>query len=136
VNELDPNPLGSRPARAAGASGDGGRDAGPRAARPAAAKAGEKKPTVTKASGVARKAISVAGVVAVVLGVAYTLDCRRFASGVEHLQSCYAFGGSIAGVGVGFSGARSSGFEQGFNTYNPSLRQPTTQRRKKEDELS
>jgi hypothetical protein len=136
LSELDSDPGRSGSAGAAGLPRDGGGHAESRSGAAPAAEKGKGKPAIQKTASAARKAVSVAGVVAITLGIAYTLDCRRYARGVEQLQSCYAFGGSIAGVGVGFSGARSSGFEQGFNTYNPSLRQPAAQRRKKEDEVS
>jgi hypothetical protein len=69
-------------------------------------------------------AITSAGYIGVLFGAAYILDCRRFATTNEGIQGCYAFGGAMAGVGAGVSGIKASGFEQGFSTFNPSLRAP------------
>ena len=80
-------------------------------------------------------AMSTAGAVGVIFGATYILDCRRFATTNEGIQGCYAFGGAMAGVGVGVSGIRAGGFEKGFNTFNPSLRgpEPSPRRRGRQD---
>lgn len=61
----------------------------------------------------------------VVLGTVYIVRCDKFANTSDSLQACFAFGGSMMGVGAGINArkkGRDEGFVEGYETLNPHLR--------------
>jgi hypothetical protein len=75
-------------------------------------------------------AVGIAGLVGTIMGATYIVHCSRFADTIEKVQSCYAFGAAMAGVGAGVNGIRSGGVQEGLWTYNPYLRAPTATQKK------
>jgi hypothetical protein len=60
-----------------------------------------------------------------VLGFVYIVRCNQFVTSSDSLQACYAFGGSMMGVGAGINArrkGRDEGFLEGYETLNPHLR--------------
>lgn len=61
-----------------------------------------------------------ASALAVLIGGIYLVDCRVSAKGSDAVDRCYFTALPLMGVGVAGRG----GFSVGYNTLNPSLRQP------------
>jgi hypothetical protein len=65
-----------------------------------------------------------------VLGSVYIVRCNQFVTSSDSLQACFAFGGSMMGVGAGINArkkGRDEGFLEGYDTLNPNLRPPVEQ---------
>ncbi len=62
------------------------------------------------------------GAFVAVFGIAYLLDCRHKNHGLawEAQDRCWFTAGTIMGIG----GSAGTGYLIGYNTYNPSLRDP------------
>jgi hypothetical protein len=67
--------------------------------------------------------------VAFLFGLGYLLDCRfNTRGGWESQDRCWLTAGSMMGVG----GGTGLGFALGYNTYNPTLREPDGRGRRTE----
>lgn len=67
------------------------------------------------------QALSATSALTALLGLIYTIDCRITAgSNNEKVNNCYLTGVPLMGLGVAGRG----GFQMGYRTYNPALRDP------------
>jgi hypothetical protein len=69
------------------------------------------------------KAFGAVSVLAFMVGLAYTLDCRSWSRSWDQASACYLTGGSLMGLG-GIGKAAEGSWRAGFNTYNAALRDP------------
>lgn len=70
-------------------------------------------------------------VLAVLSGIVYIVDCRTWAQNGAEIQGCYLTGLPLMGIGAAGKG----GYDIGYNTLNPALREPRRRRSVTDKEL-